>query len=193
MTAEGMRKGQLVRVACGVLGLLAGLCSIFTLVVTGAEGWQEHAQAQWPEATARVQSCGVDISSRRTETYWIDCRIRYLVGGSASGLLRDEEVVSMVHSRSTPAPRKVIWQYPPNTIGLMQEWVDQHPPGTPIVVHYDPANHKRAVQVVTDMPLGGPSTPGNLKLLGFFAGSCVVLLGIARVMGPASGVVAVKS
>jgi Protein of unknown function (DUF3592) len=193
MTTSGVPKSQLVRVACGGLGLFAGLCSIFALVVTVAEGWQEHAQAHWPVATAHVQSCGVDIYRRRTETSWIDCRISYLVDGSASGLLRDEEIVSMVHSRSTPSPRRVIWQYPPNTIGLMQEWVDQHPPGTPIVVHYDPANHKKAVLVVTDMPLGGPSTPGNLKLLGFFAGSCVVLLGIARVLGPSSGVVAGKS
>jgi hypothetical protein len=63
----------------------------------------------------------------------------------------------------------------------MQEWVDGHPEGTEIVVHYDPANHNKAVLVTTDMPLGGPRTPNNVKLLGFFAVSCAVLLTIARV------------
>jgi hypothetical protein len=181
MATERMRTGQWVRVVCGGLGLFAGLCSIFALVVTAAEGWQEHAQAQWPEATARVQGCGVDLYTHRSEAYWIDCRISYLVGG--------EEIVTEVHSRTTPAPSKVIWQYPAAQIGLMQEWVDEHPPGTPIVVHYDPANHKKAVLLATDMPLGGRRTPANLRLLGIAAGSCVLLLAIARITRPSSAVV----
>ncbi len=186
MTTAGMPKSQLVRSGVAVLGLFAGLCSILALVVTLAEGWQEHAQAQWPETTARVQSCSVDIYTRRSEAYWIDCRISYLVGGLGG----DEEIVAEVHSRTTPAPSKVIWQYPSAQIGIMQEWVDEHPPGTPIVAHYDPANHKKAVLVTTDMPLGGPRTPNNLRLLGFFAGSSALLLAIARIMRPSSGVVA---
>jgi hypothetical protein len=39
------------------------------------------------------------------------------------------------------------------------------------------------------MPLGGPQTPNNLKLLGFFAALCVVLLAIARIAWPRSGAV----
>lgn len=177
-----MRPSQRIRVVCGALGLFSGLCSIFALIVTVAEGWQEHAQAQWPEATARVQNCGADLYSHGSESYWIDCRISYLVG--------DEEIVTKVHSRSTPAPSRVVWQYPSARIGTMQRWVDEHPPGAPMAVHYDPANHKKAVLVVTDMPLGGPRTPNNLRLLEVFAGSSVVLLGIARMMKPSSGVVA---
>jgi len=106
---EGVRKGQSVWLALPVLGLLAGLCSIFALVVSLAEGCQEHAQAQWPEAMAHVQTCGVDIYMHQPESYWIDCRISYLVGA--------EEIVTKVHSRITPAPRGVIWQYPAMQIG----------------------------------------------------------------------------
>jgi hypothetical protein len=47
----------------GPLGLFAGLCSTFALVVTMAEAWQEHAQAQWPVATARVERCGLHSTS----------------------------------------------------------------------------------------------------------------------------------
>ena len=161
----------------GFFGFFAGLCTIFALVVTAAEGWSEHAQAQWPQTTARVQRCGLDIYAHRQESYWIDCSVSYTVRG--------EDIVAHVHSRSTPAPRRVISQNPSEQFDEMQAWVDEHPEGTPIAVHYDPANHKKAVLVTTDMPLGGPRTPNNLKLLGFFAVSCVVLLTIARVVRPA--------
>jgi len=58
-------------------------------------------------------------------------------------------------------------------------------------VHYDPANHKKAALVTTDMPLGGPPTPNNLKLLEFSAVSCVVLLAIARIARPRTTAVGV--
>ena len=166
----------LVMLLASLMGLTAGLCTAFALVVTAAEGWVEHAQAQWPTASARIQRCGVDIYTHKPESYWIDCSLSYTVHG--------EEIVSHVHSRSAPAPRRVIWEYPKGQFGHLQEWVDEHPEGTPIAVHYDPANPKKAVLVTTDMPLGGPTTPGNLKLLGFFAGSCVVLLTLARIVRP---------
>jgi hypothetical protein len=159
-----------------LLGVFCGLCTAFALVVSAAQAWVEHTQAQWPKATARVERCGLDIYTHKPEAYWIDCSLRYTVRG--------EEIVSHVHSRSTPAPRRVISQHPAQQFELLQEWVDEHPEGTPIEVHYDPGNHKKAVLVTTDMPMGGPQTPDNLRLLGFFAVSCAVLLAIARVARP---------
>jgi len=185
MTTEGVRKIQLVWLAVAGLGLFAGLCSIFVLVVTVAEGWRERAQAQWPQATALIQRCGLDIYTHKPEAYWINCRISYQVGG--------EEIVAKVHSRSTPAPQRVIWQHPANQFGLMQEWVDEHPPGAPIAVHYDPADHKEAALVATDMPLGGPRTPDNLKLLKVTAGICALLLAIAGLTRSSYGVVPTRS
>jgi hypothetical protein len=35
-----------------LLGFFAGLCTIFAFLVTVAEAWQEHNQAQWPETTS---------------------------------------------------------------------------------------------------------------------------------------------
>jgi hypothetical protein len=157
-------------------GLTAALCTVFALVVTAAQAWKEHAQAQWPQAMAHVQRCGLDIYIHKPESYWIDCSLSYTVRG--------EELTSHVHSRTTPAPRRVIWEYPAGQFERLQGWVDEHPEGTPIAVHYDPANHKKAVLVSTDMPGGGPQTPNNLKLLGFFAVLSAVLLGIARLVRP---------
>jgi hypothetical protein len=185
MRTKAVRKIQLVWLVVAGLGLFAGLCSIFVLVVTVAQGWREHAQTQWPQATALVQRCGVDIYTHKPEAYWIDCRVSYLVGA--------EQIVTKVHSRSTAAPRRVISPQPARQIGLMQEWVDEHPPGTSVAVHYDPANHKQAALVATDMPLGGPLTPDNLKLLGITTGSCAFLLAIAGITRSSYGVVGTRS
>jgi hypothetical protein len=78
----------------------------------------------------------------------------------------------------------VISKEPAKQFDKLQEWVDEHPEGTPIVVHYDPANLKKAVLVTSDMPLGGPDTPKNLKLLEFFAVSTVLLLIAMRIAWP---------
>lgn len=172
LTAQGL---------IGLMGLFAGLCAVFALVVTLAEGWREHTQAGWPQATARIQGCTVDHhegfrGDSPRYTAHIDCRISYLVGA--------EEIVTKVRSRSVPAPHPGYWQYPPAHIGLLQDWVDEHPGGSPIPVHYDPADHKNAVLIVTDMPYAGARTPNNLRLLAIAAIACVVLLTIARLLRP---------
>ena len=63
----------LVLMLASFLVLFAGLCTVFALVVTAAQAWQEHAHAHWPEATAQVQRCGLDIYTRKPESYRIDC------------------------------------------------------------------------------------------------------------------------
>ena len=174
MTTGGVTKRQVLwRGFAAVLGLFAGLCTIFALVVTGVEAWREHAQAQWPEVTARVQRCGVVLYTRKPENYRIECRITYPAGA--------DEVATAVYSLTTPAPRRVLGKHPAAQVELLEDWAEEHAEGTPMAVHYDPANHWKAVLVTTNMPLGGPRTPANLKLLEFFAAACVVLLTIARI------------
>lgn len=160
----------------GFLGLLAALATILALIVTVAEGWQEHVQAQWPEVTAQVQRCSLDVYPSNSSYYWIDCGIRYEVLG--------ESILSHVHSRTTPAPGRWVSQYPAGQLDRMRVWVDAHAAGTPIKVRYDPAHAEQSVLVTSYMPRGGPRTPNNLKLIGICAVSCVVLLTIARIVRP---------
>jgi Protein of unknown function (DUF3592) len=176
MTTGTAPKGQLVWGGLTVLVALSGLCTIFVLVLTAAQAWQEHAQARWPEVTARVDRCGLDQTSSGPRRYYIHCRLSYSVGA--------EQNATNVYSHN--APSRETWQYPPNQIGPLEQWVDAHPQGTPIVVHYDPANHTKVVLVATDMPLGGPRTPSNVKQLEVWAGSFLVLLTIARITRPRS-------
>jgi hypothetical protein len=178
MTTGAAPKGRLMlQGVAGLLGLFAGLCTILALVVTVAQAWQEHAEARWPEVMARVDRCRLhQTSTGRRDRYYIDCRLSYAEGA--------EQVVTNIYSVNVPSPQ--VWQYPPNQIAPFEEWVDRHPPGTPIAVRYDPAKHKKVVLVKADMPRGGPRTPNNLKLLGIAAASCVVFLAIARIARPLS-------
>jgi hypothetical protein len=178
MTTGTVQKGPLIWLGLMVLVVLLGLCTTFALVATVAQAWQEHGRARWPEVTARVDTCGLIKSStgRKHGWYYISCRLSYVVGA--------EQNATNVYS--TKVPPADVRQYPPNQIGPFEEWVDQHPPGTPIVVRYDPADHTKVVLVANYMPRGGPRTPNNVKLLEFLAGSFLVLGAIARITRPRS-------
>jgi hypothetical protein len=158
----------------GFFTVAAGLSTIFVLVMTAAQAWQEHNQAQWPATMAQVQSCSLDIYTYQSDAYWINCSVSYQVNS--------EKITSRVHSLTISSPRGVIGQNPSGQFDRMQAWVDVHPEGTPIKVHYDPVNYGKAVLVETDMPRGGPQAPNGLKLLGYCAASFVLILAISRIV-----------
>jgi hypothetical protein len=167
-----------------LMGAFLGLCTIFVLLVTAFEAWQEHTQAQWPQVTASIQSCGVRVSRRGYSgpfdsgggSYYIRCHIGYQVGA--------QEAVANIYSTSTRAPNLLNRQDPFAAVGELQAWVDTHPPGTPITVHYNPNHHQKAVLAATDMPMGGPRTPRNLKLLEITATACAALIAMALLGRP---------
>lgn len=166
----------MARLALIALIALSGLCTIFAAVVTAAQAWQEHAQARWPEVTARVDSCSLErTSSNGGRKLHIRCLLSYLLG--------TEQNTTDVYSANVPSPE--IWQYPPNQIAPLEDWVQKHPPGTRIVLRYDPTDHEKVVLASTYMPpLGGPKTPSNIKLLEVCAASFLALLAIALIWRP---------
>jgi hypothetical protein len=140
-------------------------------VAKAAQAWQDQAQARWPEVAARIDRCSLtQTSTGQRNKYYIRCRLSYAVG--------PEQNVTTVFS---------IWRYPLSRSGPLQEWVDQHPQGTPIVVRYDPANHSKVVMAATDMVFRVPRTANNVKLLEVWAGSFLVLVTIAGFTRPRSG------
>ena len=172
MMTQTAPKGSSLWLCLVVLLLLSGLCTIFAAVVTVAEGWQEHSQAQWPEVIAHVDRCAMvqTSTSQRNRYFYIRCRLIYDVGS--------EQNAATIYSINVPSPE--VSQYPPNQIAPYTEWVAEHPPGTPIAVRYDPANHSKVSRLTIDMPRGGPRTPNNIKLLEAWAGSFVILLTITQ-------------
>lgn len=100
-----VQKGPLMWLGLMVLVILFGLCTIFAAVATAAQAWQEHAQAQWPKVTARVDRCSLNrTSSNGRRKFYIRCRLSYAVGA--------EQNATVIYSGNVPAPE--IWQYPPN-------------------------------------------------------------------------------
>ena len=162
-----------------VLVLFLGLCTLFALVATCVQAWQEHAQSQWPQAMATVDRCGLrPSSSKKRHLYYIRCSLRYELGF--------EQLSARVSSASVP-PRDV-GQYPPNQMGPLEDWISGHPSGTPIAIRYDPSNHQKIVLASNDMPpRPGPKTPYNLKLLAAFGTGFLVFVTIARRTRPPSG------
>src|SRR6266436_4468571 len=83
-----------------LLGLFAGLCTIFALVATIADAWREHVQQGWPLATATIQHCSLDPYLRKRVNYWhIDCRIGYLANS--------EETITRIRSRGTAVEAEI--------------------------------------------------------------------------------------
>lgn len=159
----------------GVLVLFTGACTIFALIVTAAQAWQEHAQKSWPEVTAHVDTCRFQRnSSNGRHKLYIACRFIYAVGG--------EQNSTNMYSTYFPAPE--VAQYPRNQMQPFEAWLDAHPPGTPVVLRYDPANHKKALIASDFMPRGAPRTPNNIKLLICFAASFAVLLTLVQFARP---------
>jgi hypothetical protein len=153
MTNTKIRHPVLLAISA-ILAPFLGLCTLFALVVTLVQAWQEHAQSQWPQVMATVDQCGLTRTSTRQRN----------------------------------VPSREVAQYPPNQIGPLEDWVSEHPTGTPIAVHYDPSNHQRIVLVEGGMPpRGGPKTPYNLKLLAAFGAGFLMVLTTLRLTRPPAG------
>jgi len=160
-----------------LLGGFAGLCTLLAGVVTAFEFWRDQVHAGWPTAQAQVAQCEVREYRGSAKSYYIRCLFAYRVAGQA--------VQARVDSKMVPDPARVIWRSPGfPALGDLQQWVDAHPAGTPIELHYDPAQPRTAALVVTDMPLAGPRTPDNLRVVGVFATLCLVLLLLGGVRRP---------
>jgi hypothetical protein len=167
--SDSIKPRALIAFLCGFFGLFFGLCTIFALVVTVGQGWIEHSQQSWPEATATITDCDVvpyyRYDRNRSGILLIECKIRYLAG--------DNSVETKLRSASSTSQSQIL---------LMNQWVNDHEPGSSIAIRYNPRFPQKAVLTVTDMPLSGPHTPNNLKLLLFAAISCIFLLAVARFM-----------
>jgi hypothetical protein len=174
MTSGAGAIGKLVFLGRVALVILTGLCTAFAAVATAAQAWQEHVRARWPVVTAHVGLCSMEQRSFGWKRYHIHCRLNYVVGA--------ENNVLNVYSRFVPPANAA--QYPANQIAPYEVWLEEYPPGTPILLHYDPDQPAKAVLAGNYPPLGGPHTASNLKLLTFFAGIFLVLLTLARATWP---------
>jgi hypothetical protein len=154
----------------GLLGLFGGLCTLFALIFSAVDGWRENAREKWPEATATLERCSVDLRDPyrpvdRDAAWRIQCQVRYRAG--------TDQIETSIGSRSTSSSRGV---------ELLNQWVNEHESGSAIAIHYDPADHKTAVLTQTDMPYAGPRTSNNLRIVLVCAIACITLSSIAAML-----------
>lgn len=165
-----------IRPGLTLLAVFFGLCTIFAGVVTAANAIQERTEAGWPKATATVDSIDMVKTSSGARQYYIRCRLKFIAD--------TQQIVTKIYSRNVP-PAEVS-QYPPNQIGPFIDWVNAHPPGTQILVRYDPAQPTKAVLAEDYMPMGGPQTPNNIKLTEFVTAGFLFLMIVVRATGQRS-------
>src|SRR5882724_8095256 len=98
---------------------------------------QERIEAQvWPAVTAVVDHCALDrwagANGRRSVSYKIRCSFTYSVNGI--DYLSRTQTVGQRHS-SFGSPQDL----PPDAL-RMEAWAKQHKKGSPMLIHYNPAN-----------------------------------------------------
>jgi hypothetical protein len=151
------------------LAYVFALFTVFAAVVSAAEAWVEFRHGQWPSASARIEHCDVkpyqSSTGRRLEhsAYYIACDISYETA-------RAQLVTATIKSRRVASPERA-WPDTGPVIRQMQLWVDRHPAGAILMVHYNPGDQRHVVLTSTDMPLAGPHTTNNVPLLLICAGA----------------------
>jgi hypothetical protein len=146
----------------GLLGLFAGLCTIFALLATIADAWREHVQQGWPAPTATISALLARSVTSETGDLLARC-LRHRICGKRRRNQVEDQLAQ--HCGGCGDPRRA-----------------KHGRGSAMEIHYDPADGKKAVLTTTDMPEAGPRTPNNVRLLLIAFVACVVMLTTARLL-----------
>jgi hypothetical protein len=123
MTASGL---------AGLLGLFAGLCTIFAICATVFDWHDETAQARWPVVSAVVERADVVSSVRAPKdgggTVW---KLRYRVQFQQDGEARTTTLTSRSVFSETEAAE-------------LRSWAAAHRKGSQIDIRVDPTQENRA-------------------------------------------------
>jgi hypothetical protein len=130
-----------------LLGYLFILCALALIIATVVDAYKEYKHAQWPRVSATITKQTVrHLMNGRHEAWRVESEVHYTV----EGLEMTANVSSGIGS---------FWEE-----RAMRSWAAQHPPGTSLMVRYDPKNHETVVpDTVGDMPKSGPQVPDDLK------------------------------
>jgi hypothetical protein len=155
MTASGF---------AALLGLFAGLCSIFAVFVTISDWHEEATQARWPVASAVVDRADVVASVRAPKdgggTVWkLSYRVRYELNGEA--------LTSRAAFSETEAAK-------------LQSWAAQHRKGSHIDIRYDPSQDNRAAFASAEVSSAADRMGSDLILFAVAAIASAALLALAR-------------
>jgi len=155
--------------AAGVAGFFcffAGLCAIFSSIVTVMDWRDETAQARWPVISAKIERGEVSTYQRK-ENGGLAWQLRY----SLSYELGGQEHKATLHSSSATSIELK---------NRFDAWARQHRKGSRIDIRYDPAQPSHVVFAATDVPNAGPRAASDLYLASMFAVACLGLWVLAK-------------
>jgi hypothetical protein len=152
----------------GLLGLFAGLCTIFAAFATLADWYDEARQARWPVVSAVVDRGDLVESGRASRdggaTGWT---LRYRVHYEADGKIRAATLTSNTI-------------FSDDDFQKLKSWAAQHHKGSRIDVRYDPSREDRAVFASTEVTEAVSRIHNDLVLIAIAATLCAGLLSLAR-------------
>jgi hypothetical protein len=141
------------------------------MVKTGFDTYEESKHAKWPTVLATITQQSVRQAHARGRAsasrylWYIQGEVRYSVSGEAQ--------TSSLRSRITYSAREG---------ARMRMWVSRHPPGTSLLVRYDPQHHDISVPHGGDMPESGPQASDDLKLALIFLLPSIAFVAIGRAL-----------
>lgn len=160
----------------GLLGLFAGLCTVFAACATLSDWHDEASQARWPVVAAVVERTDLVASTRAPKdgggTIWkLRCHVRYELNGEAM--------------TATLASRVV---YSEAEVAVLQSWAAQHRKGSYVDVRIDPSQPNRLVFASADISAAAGRMHTDLVLLAFAAVAAAGLMMLAKFLRSRDGV-----
>jgi len=149
-----------------LLGYLFLLCALGMIIATIVDAYKEYKHANWPRVSATITLQTVrHFMNGRKEAWRIESEVRYTVGAVE---MRADLRSGIGNTLEETAVRR---------------WAAQHPPGTSLLVRYDPQHYDTVVpDTAGDMPESGPQAPDDLKGLLLFLVLSVVCITMGRVL-----------
>jgi hypothetical protein len=132
------------------------------IVKTAVDTYQENRHAKWPTVTATITQQAVrHFMNGRDEAWRIESEVRYTVEGVEMTANFHSGIGNLLEERA------------------MRTWAAQHPPGTSLLVRYDPQHHDRIIPDAGAMPGSEPQVPDDLKgtILFFILTTACIIIG----------------
>jgi hypothetical protein len=145
-----------------LLGLFAGLCSVFAGVATLVDWYSEATERSWPVISAVVDQAELHASPRGEgeRTIWtLRYRVHYVLDGTP-------------HAAAPISRAAFSWA----DAERLQDWAEQHGKGSEIEIRYDPSRDGRAAFASDEVSVNRAC--GDFTLFAMFAAASFGLLAL---------------